>query len=109
MIEKITLLMLFVFLTFLITDCAISQTAFEVEGGWKNWVQREAELQAQNNRMRHFQKCPQGFYAGVGYSTRSPTDAVRRCCYWNRNFPVRFFHVTRGVNGWYAAALYRAR
>jgi len=48
-------------------------------------------------------------YEGVGFSTVSPEDAVRRCCYYNR--PIREQGVTYGYNrslrtyGWFATIL----
>jgi hypothetical protein len=48
-------------------------------------------------------------YEGVGFSTVSPEDAVRRCCYSNR--PIRESGVTYGYNrnlrtyGWFATIL----
>jgi len=71
------------------------------------WVQREADMQASRNRMGHIQRCPNGFRAGVGFSTVSADSAIRNCCYWNRPSRERWFHVSRGARGWYAAALYR--
>lgn len=109
MLEKTTLAALFICLSFFLTEWAIAQTWSEIGSSWQSWVQKEAEMQASQNRMAHIQRCPAGFRAGVGYSTASPTDAVRRCCYWRGNYPVRFFHVSRGANGWYAAALYKVR
>jgi hypothetical protein len=71
------------------------------------WVKREAQMQADRNRMGHIQPCPPGYRAGVGFSTISAEDAVRRCCYWRRPSRERWFYVSRGPNGWYAAAIYR--
>ena len=71
------------------------------------WVQREADMQAARGRMGHIQRCPNGFRAGVGFSTISADSAIRNCCYWNRPSRERWFHVSRGARGWYAAALYR--
>ncbi len=74
---------------------------------YQSWVQREADMQASRNRMGHIQRCPAGFRAGVGFSTVSADSAIRNCCYWNRPSRERWFHVSRGARGWYAAALYR--
>lgn len=71
------------------------------------WVVREADMQASRNRMGHIQRCPSGFRAGVGFSTVSADSAIRNCCYWNRPSRERWFSVSRGARGYYAAALYR--
>ena len=84
----------------------------------QQWCDKEADMQAGRRRMGHIQKCPPGYKAGVGFSTRGPESAVRQCCYWYgtkrprgvRNFgryPVRWFSVRRAGNRWYAAALFR--
>ena len=84
----------------------------------QQWVQREVELQTSRGRMGHYQSCPAGYKAGVGFSTISPEAAVRQCCFWFgskrprgiKNFdryPIRYFHVSKGPRGWYAAALYK--
>ena len=73
----------------------------------QRWVDWESQTQANQNRMRHIQKCPAGYRAGVGWSTRSPADAVRNCCYWGAPSSARWFAVRKGSRGWYAAALYK--
>ena len=51
-------------------------------------------------------------YEGVGFSTHSPEDAVRRCCYYNQRTLVES-GVAYGYNsrfrayGWFACNLYR--
>lgn len=42
---------------------------------------------------------------GVGYSTRSPQDALNNCCMTGQR-SVRYQGVARGRNGWYACKIY---
>lgn len=43
---------------------------------------------------------------GVGFSSVSRADAIRRSCYWGTR-PVKQIGVTRGRDGWYATVIYR--
>jgi hypothetical protein len=86
---------------------AISDAQRQTNLDHQRWVDWEAETQARQGVMRHIQRCPPGYRAGVGWSTRSAEDAVRNCCYWNRSSRARWFAVRKGRRGWYAAALYR--
>jgi len=63
-------------------------------------AQGVAELQARCGQCKHFGGNT-GMMEGVGFSTRSPEDAVRRCCFYGR---IRILDqgVARGRNGWYA-------
>ncbi len=52
-------------------------------------AQRKAQQQASEGRMRHVGgSFGTGHYEGVGFSTRSADDAIRRCCYWGQRTPV---------------------
>ncbi len=63
--------------------------------------------QAAEGRMRHVGgSLGSGGYEGVGFSTRSAEDALRRCCYYGQREMVTH-SVVRGANGWYATALFR--
>ena len=42
---------------------------------------------------------------GVGFSTRSPDDALNRCCFTGKR-PVAGSSVVRGADGWYAVKIY---
>lgn len=46
-----------------------------------------------------------GCYEGIGFSTTSPDDAVRRCCYWGQRRPKEIA-TARGPRGWYAVVRY---
>jgi hypothetical protein len=107
-------------LIFIVCVFALGSETRGQERDWRQtWVQREVKIQIQRSRMGHNQKCPGGYYAGVGFSTRGPAAAVRQCCYWYGTkrpagvnnfgrFPRRWFHVERGRDGrWYAAALFK--
>lgn len=73
---------------------------------YQSWADREASMQARRGRMGHIQRPLPGTKAGVGWSTRGPQDAVRQCCYWRGRHRARYFAVSRGPRGWYAAAIY---
>lgn len=66
-------------------------------------AQGVAELQARSNSCRHFGG--NSGYEGVGYSSASADDAIRRCCFWGQRKP-RDIGVARGQNGWYACVRY---
>lgn len=69
-------------------------------------AQWKAERQAAEGRMRHVGGgFGGGQYEGVGFDSRSPEAAIRRCCYWGK-LPVLEIGVARGRNGWYATVLY---
>jgi hypothetical protein len=63
-------------------------------------AQGVAELQARCGQCKHFGGNT-GMMEGVGFSTRSPEDAVRRCCFYGR-IRISDQGVARGRNGWYA-------
>ncbi len=68
---------------------------------------QKAAQQASEGRMRHVGgSMGSGRYEGVGFSTVSADDAIRKCCYWGQRSPVGI-GVSRGNNGWYATVLYR--
>ena len=70
-------------------------------------AQGKAAQQASSGQLRHVGgSMGSGRYEGVGCSTVSPDDAIRKCCYWGQRTPVGI-GVARGSNGWYATVLYR--
>ena len=70
-------------------------------------AQQKASQQATSGQMRHVGgSMGTGRYEGVGFSTTSADDAIRKCCYWGQRTPVGI-GVSRGQNGWYATVLYR--
>lgn len=42
---------------------------------------------------------------GIGFSSTSADDAIRRCCYWGKRRPIDI-GVARGVRGWFAVVRY---
>jgi hypothetical protein len=46
-----------------------------------------------------------GCYEGIGFSTTSPDDAIRRSCYWGQRRPKEIA-TARGPRGWYAVVRY---
>lgn len=70
-------------------------------------AKQKAAQQASEGRMRHVGgSMGTAHYEGVGFSTVSADDAVRKCCYWGQRTPSGI-GVVRGANGWYATVLYR--
>jgi hypothetical protein len=70
-------------------------------------AKRKAQQQASEGVMRHVGgSFGSGRYEGVGYSSRSASEAVRSACYWGQR-PAVGIGVARGRNGWYATVLYR--
>lgn len=70
-------------------------------------AQQKSTQQAGQGRMRHVGgSLGSGRYEGVGFSSRSPDEAIRNACYWGQKTPVGI-GVARGSNGWYATVLYR--
>lgn len=70
-------------------------------------AQAKAETQARAGRMFHpGGSMGSGTHEGVGFSSVSAEDAIRRCCYFGR-LPVVETGVARGSNGWYACVIYR--
>ena len=70
-------------------------------------AQQKAAKQAADGRMRHVGgSMGSGRFEGVGFSTVSADDAIRKCCYWGQRSPVGI-GVARGSHVWYATVLYR--
>ena len=67
----------------------------------------KSEQQAREGRMRHVGgSMGTGRYEGVGFSTVSADDAIRKCCYWGVKKPTGISAV-RGARGWFATVIYR--
>ena len=79
-----------------------------VSFGCENCIaQAKAERQARNGIMRHDGTgIGSGTHEGVGYSSVSEDDAIRRCCYWNKRTAIGI-GVARGIRGFYATVIYR--
>ena len=70
-------------------------------------AQQKATQQASQSHMRHVGgSMGSGRYEGVGFSTVSADDAIRKCCFWGQRTPLGI-GVARGSNGWYATVIYR--
>jgi hypothetical protein len=86
---------------------AIGSAAQVVQACDKCVAQQKATQQASEGRMRHVGgSMGTGRYEGVGFSTSSADEAIRKCCYWGQKTPTGI-GVARGSNGWYATVLYR--
>lgn len=75
-------------------------------------AERKSSQQASEGVMRHVGGgFGGGRYEGVGFSTRSPDQAIRTCCYYGRR-PVREQSAVYGYNrqlrcwGWFATVIY---
>lgn len=67
----------------------------------------KSQQQANEGRMRHVGgSMGTGRFEGVGFSTVSADDAIRRCCFWGQRTPIGI-GVVRGNRGWYATVIYR--
>jgi len=44
-------------------------------------------------------------WEGVGYSSRSSSEAISNCCYWGKR-KVKEIGVSRGSRGWFACVRY---
>lgn len=66
-------------------------------------AQGVAEMQAARGVCSHFGG--NSGYEGVGFSSSSADDAIRRCCYWGQRRP-REIGVARGPRGWHACVRY---
>lgn len=71
--------------------------------GDNSTAQGVAEMQAARGVCSHFGG--NSGYEGVGFSTASADDAIRRCCYWGQRRP-RDIGVARGPRGWHACVRY---
>lgn len=70
-------------------------------------AQAKAQRQANGGVMRHdHSPIGNGRYEGVGYSSVSSDDAIRRCCYWGQRTAIGI-GVARGERGFYATVIYR--
>jgi hypothetical protein len=71
-------------------------------------AKQKAAQQASEGRMRHVGgSMGTGRYEGVGMSSVSADDAIRKCCYWGVRQPTGI-GVVRGSNGlFYATVIYR--
>ncbi|CAB4169085.1 hypothetical protein UFOVP898_13 [uncultured Caudovirales phage] len=67
-------------------------------------AQADAEAMAARGVLRH-QGNNRGCREGIGYSTQSADDAIRRCCFYGR-YRAREIGVARGSRGYYACIRY---
>jgi hypothetical protein len=67
-------------------------------------AQSDAEVMASTGVLRH-QGHNSGCREGIGFSTASADDAIRRCCFYGR-YRTREVGVARGSRGWFACIRY---
>ena len=78
-----------------------------ISGASNGIAQAKANQQANEGRMRHVGgSFGNGRYEGVGASTVSAEDAIRKCCYWGQRQAIDIGVANR--NGvFYATVIYR--
>ena len=94
----------YIFIVILSLMSCVSYADQRVYSYTNSTAQGVAEIQANRGSMGH---CGGNRgYEGVGFSSKSADDAIRRCCYWGQKTPIEI-GVARGRNGWYACVRYR--
>lgn len=70
-------------------------------------AQAKAEQQAREGSCRHVGGAFAGGTAeGVGFSTVSADDSIRRVCFWGQKTPLEI-GVARGPRGWHACVIFK--
>lgn len=86
-----------------------AQRSSSVMGQQSGLLYQKSLMQASRGRMGHVmrgQYVPSARAEGVGFSTISAQDALRRCCYMGQR-PLVGYSVVRGRRGYFATAQYR--
>ena len=95
----------FLFMTFLVVACGVvAQAETYVTVVNVTSAQQDAETMARTGILRHCGRNG-GRREGIGFSTVSADDAVKRCCYYGR-YRIVERGVARGKFGWYAVLRY---
>ena len=95
----------FLFMTFLVVACGVvAQAETYVTAVNVTSAQQDAEQMARTGILRHCGRNG-GRREGIGFSTVSADDAVKRCCYYGR-YRIVERGVARGKFGWYAVLRY---
>jgi hypothetical protein len=95
----------FLFMTFLVVACNVATAETVVVVNNITTAQADAERMARTGILRHCGTAGVGVREGIGFSTVSADDAVRRCCYYGR-YRIVEKGVARGPRGWFAVLRY---
>ena len=96
---------LFLFMTFLVAVCGVvAQAETYVTVVNVTSAQADAEQMARTGILRHCGRNG-GRREGIGFSTVSADDAVKRCCFYGK-YRIAERGVARGTRGWYAVLRY---
>lgn len=83
-----------------------SSSSVSFSGGPQDVASAKASRMASNGVLRHLGGGYGGANAeGIGFSTRSASDALNNCCFTGQK-KVAGSSVVRGNSGWYACKLY---
>jgi hypothetical protein len=91
-------------MTFLVVACNVAAADTYVIVQNVTSAQADAETMARTGRLRHCGTAG-GRREGIGFSTVSADDAVKRCCFYGR-YRIVERGVARGPRGWYAVLRY---
>jgi hypothetical protein len=94
----------FLFMTFLVVACNVATADTFVQVINVTSAQADAETMARTGVLRHCGRNG-GRREGIGFSTVSADDAVKRCCYYGR-YRIVEKGVARGPRGWFAVLRY---
>jgi hypothetical protein len=94
----------FLWMTFLAVACNVATADTVVIVNNITTAQADAEQMARTGVLRHCGRNG-GRREGIGFSTVSADDAVKRCCYYGR-YRIVERGVARGPRGWYAVLRY---
>jgi hypothetical protein len=94
----------FLWMTFLVVACNVATADTVVVVNNVTSAQQDAETMARTGILRHCGRNG-GRREGIGFSTVSADDAVKRCCLYGR-YRIVERGVARGPRGWYAVLRY---
>jgi hypothetical protein len=95
----------FVFMTFLVAVCGVvAQAETYVVVNKITTAQADAEQMARTGILKHCGRNG-GRREGIGFSTVSADDAVKRCCFYGK-YRIVERGVARGPRGWFAVLRY---
>jgi hypothetical protein len=88
------------------THVTKSSSSVSFSGGPQDVASAKASRMASNGVLRHLGGGYGGANAeGIGFSTRSASDALNNCCFTGQK-KVAGSSVVRGKSGWYACKIY---
>jgi hypothetical protein len=94
----------FLWMTFLVVACNVAKAETYVTVVNITSAQADAETMARTGILKHCGRNG-GRREGIGFSTVSADDAVKRCCFYGR-YRIVERGVARGPRGWFAVLRY---